>query len=107
MEQILMILVFAITAAVCLKGFAAANTISLKQERMHQAVVLAQNAAETLKATCGDYEALDSIVQEDDYFVLTATPNDTSTPFLGSADIQVYYDRELLFRITTAWQEVP
>ena len=106
MEQVIMILVFAITAALCLKGFAAANTLSLQQERKNAAVILAQNAAETLKATGGDYEALANVDRDDDALTLKATPKDTDNPFLGAADIKVFYEEELLLQISAAWQEV-
>ena len=56
MEQMIMILVFALTAALCLKAFVQADRISLKTERQTQASFLAQNAAETMKACRGDLE---------------------------------------------------
>ena len=103
MEQLIMILVFAITAALCLQGFAAANKMSLRQERTSQAVILAQNAAEILKATCGDYEALSEMP---DSYHLTVNPIETADPFLSSANIQIFFEDEMLFEITVAWQEV-
>ena len=106
MEQILMLLVFAITAALCLQGFAAANKISLQKARLGEAVLLAQNAAEILKATSGDYEALADIPLADNAFFLSVTPQNATTPYLGTANIQIYYETEFLFQITVAWQEV-
>ena len=50
MEQLIMILVFALTASLCLQGFSLADRMSRRHEAREQAVVLAQNTAETLKA---------------------------------------------------------
>ena len=53
MEQLVMILVFALAAALCLQIFAKADAISQETARRDRAVVLARNAAELLKATGG------------------------------------------------------
>ena len=55
MEQLIMILVFALSAALCLQGFALADHLSRQQKSREKAVVIAQNIAETLKAFSGDY----------------------------------------------------
>lgn len=113
MEQLIMILVFAMTAALCLQGFSATNKMSQRQEQMSRAVVLAQNAAETLKGTGGDYEALakmtdtvyNDLTNAEPYY-LTVTPMETADPLLGSACVQVFFEEELIFEISVAWQEV-
>ena len=62
-EQLIMILVFALTAALCLRGFAYADGLSEQIYQQEQAAVLAQSAAETLKAekeirqACSFYDA--------------------------------------------------
>lgn len=48
-EQMVMLLVFALAAAVCLRMFALSNTLSGKYETTDRAVLAAQNAAEMLK----------------------------------------------------------
>ena len=50
MEQAIMILVFALAAALCLRTFVWADGYSARQQARDQAVTVAQNAAETLKA---------------------------------------------------------
>ena len=57
MEQLIMVLVFALTAALCLQGFSLADRFSNHQEAQAKAVVMAQNAAEMLKYTHGDFVA--------------------------------------------------
>ena len=56
MEQLVMILVFALAAALCLKAFVWADRASRDNELRTQAVFLAQNAAETVKACRGDFD---------------------------------------------------
>ena len=50
MEQLVMILVFALAAALCLGVFARADAMSRQLARRDEAVILARNAAELLKA---------------------------------------------------------
>ncbi len=55
-ELMISFLVFAVTAAVCVRIFAGAHQISRQSEELSQAVVFAQNAAESLKSSRGDLE---------------------------------------------------
>lgn len=117
MEQLVMILVFALAATMCIQGFVLANRISANQEARAQAVIPAQNTAELLKQTAGDYEEVAQIMSgtwdgqrltipaHGDAVVLV-TPLETAQELLGSAQIQVVENEEILFEITTAWQEV-
>ena len=50
MEQLVMILVFALAAALCLQVFVFADQTSERNEKTDQAVLLCQNAAEAIKA---------------------------------------------------------
>lgn len=50
MEQLVMILVFALCAALCLQCFVAADEISRETALRDRAVLLAQNTAECMKA---------------------------------------------------------
>ena len=50
MEQLVMILVFALCAALCLECFITADRISKETSLRDEAVLLAQNTAECLKA---------------------------------------------------------
>lgn len=57
MEQAVMVLVFALAAALCVQAFALAGTMSRKNETRDRALQQAQNAVETLKSTHGDYQS--------------------------------------------------
>ena len=109
MEQLLMVLVFSLAAALCLQGFVLANRISSRMETRNQAVTLAQNAAEAVKYHSGDLEqAVEQLAYEwngQDSLRLEITPTDSETPFLGTARIRVFQDAEVIFEITAAWQE--
>ena len=127
LEQIIMILVFALTAAFCLQGFILSDQISRRQEMQTQAVLIAQNTAETLKNTAGDFSEsasrLGGVATEHGWsipydaswktltaldtatYVLEITKLDSGTPNLGSAQIQLLHAEDILFEITTAWQE--
>lgn len=103
MEQLVMILVFALAAALCLQVFAKAEDISRETARRDLAVVLARNAAELLKATNGDVEAAEALGRED--YRVTVVPKEAPLPGLVRAEIQVFFGENLLFSLDTGWQE--
>lgn len=127
MEQLIMVLIFSLTAAICMQGFATSDRISRRQEARDQAVIHVQNTAELLKLHAGDYsavaDALDLVSAKDCWYLpfdsrwqpqtdlqnarylLEITPEATDSKLLGSASVSVYTGDDLLFRITTAWQE--
>lgn len=115
MEQLIMILVFALAAALCLQGFAAADRISKRQEILSEAVVITQNTADVLKSSFGDYEFAADIlggtvtdnglqIDKEDY-ILVATSVVDSNDFLSSSHIQIIYEDETIFEVTASWQE--
>lgn len=53
MEQLIMVLVFALAAALCLQMFALSDRISREKEAQDHMVILAQNVAELVKHTGG------------------------------------------------------
>lgn len=64
MEQLIMVLVFALAAALCIQAFAASNRISQKAADMDRAVQLAQSAAEIMKNRGGDIAQAQSAAME-------------------------------------------
>lgn len=63
MEQIIMILVFALAAAVCLQAFVYSDTLSKQGERRDLAVNRAQEVAEYCKAQGGDLDQVSAMMQ--------------------------------------------
>ena len=115
-EQMIMILIFALAAAFCLKGFAAASRISKRQAVLTEAVGTVQNTAEILKSSHGDFELASELlngsltaeglqIPADDYVVIVHTAA-KEHDFLSSAKIEVMYDAETLYELTVSWQEV-
>ena len=54
MEQMIMLLVFAFAAALCLQAFVKSDNISRRSEARDRAATLCQNIAETIRANGGD-----------------------------------------------------
>ena len=105
MEQLVMVLVFALAAALCLSAFVKADQISRETVRRDEAVLLAQNAAQVLKATSGDLQ-LAAAAAEDSGYRLEIRQTDSGTNLLGQAEIRVWQEDELIFSLRTGWQEV-
>ena len=63
MEQVIMVLVFALAAALCLQVFVLSDQMSEKNRDTDRAVLLAQNTAEMIKA-CGGVEEAAEAVEE-------------------------------------------
>lgn len=115
-EQLIMTLVFALAAAVCLQIFVKADSISRQTERLGQVQVLAQNGAEAIKAADGDLAqaakllgaSLDeqTLLLEKEDLVLTVSVIPSSVAGLGQAQITVSYEDVPLLELVTGWQEV-
>ena len=104
MEQLVMILVFAVAAALCLQVFAKAKEISVETSRRDQAVILGRNAAQLLKATAGDEISAENLSR--DGYVIQVTRKPHRQEGLAEAEIQVLFEEQLLFCLETGWQEV-
>lgn len=126
-EQVIMLLVFALAAALCLQAFTAANQSSKAYAARDRAATQAQSTAEALKHTGGDYEEAAQLMggflrdgsltvcydenwQLSDApeitYVVTAPPADASQPFLAQTTVTVYDDaeQETLFSLPVSWQ---
>lgn len=125
-EQLIMLLVFALAAALCLRAFAWADQESLRGEARDRAVLTAELAAETLKHHKGDFAAAAAdlggnwdgevwsigfdgqwLPAEDAVYTLRASQITDDLAYLGRAEITVSdADGTCLFRLPIAWQEV-
>ncbi len=103
MEQLVMLLVFAIAAALCLGVFVRANQISEELTRRDEAVILAQNAAELLKST-GDLQQAQEHSSGD--FTIVIQEEDPGITGLRQANIVIFYENSEVFALRTGWQEV-
>lgn len=103
MEQLVMLLVFALAAALCLGIFVRADGISRQSDRRDEAVRIAQNAAEVLKHT-GDADLAKSLAEGS--FSLEIRQENAGIPGLQQARVLVFYENEEVFSLQTGWQEV-
>ena len=129
MEQVVMVLVFALAAALCLQVFVLSDQMSEKNRDTDRAVLLAQNTAEMIKACGGVEEAAEAVGgtvrqtmwssyyyedltpapdAESGYYHVDVLPGNSGVEGLGQAAVEVFrWDgNEGLFALTVAWQEV-
>ena len=115
-EQLIMTLVFALAAAVCLQIFVKADSISRQTERLGQAQVLAQNGAEAIKAADGDLAQAAALLGgtaengtwtlEKDTLLLTVSEIPSPVTGLGQAQVRVSYENTSILELVVGWQEV-
>lgn len=125
MELAILVLVFAVAAAVCVRAFVYAGTESKRNAEIDRAVVLCEDAASVLKTVSGDREALPHMLDgrwsDDSTFVVEYADNWSvketggtyrmiielkgGKAYLGSARIHVEKEDEELYAISVAWQE--
>lgn len=124
MEQLVMLLILALCAAICVTVFVHAHRINRQAEDLDTAVILCRNGAEVIKSCRGDpaaaaaalgAELTDELLQVRYNAALQADPEgcyilkislNRSDPFIGYADITVTRENHTIFTLTTAWQEV-
>ncbi len=125
LELVIMLLVFSVAAAMCVRAFAWADEHSRLSANEDMALLQAQNAAQALKAACGDYAQAarccggqwDKIwqihydeawcmVPSEAAFLLQVQPVDSENALLGKARLTVT-DPEgtVLAELTVCWQE--
>ena len=124
MEQMVMLLVFALAAALCMQAFVKSDQLSQQIVDRDQAVSLCQNAAEAIQASRGDFAQAAKLLGADslmvDYakdwtpaedtmrYTLGVTRLEEDQPGLGRAAVWLRDEQEEteLFRLEAAWQEV-
>lgn len=110
MEQLVMVLVFALAAAICLRIFVYAEGISKRNEALATAALLAQNTAEELKMSRGeallDWEDGEACMYTERDGLRMEVQESASVDGLREVCLRVFDQAELLFEIPVAWQEV-
>lgn len=104
MEQLVMLLVFALAAALCLGVFVRADHISEETQQRDQAVILACNAAELLKSI-GDPEKVLELVETGE-FAMKILEENSGIAGMRQAKIVISRDHAEVFSLQTGWQEV-
>lgn len=116
-ELALLVAVFAVAAAVCLRLFAWADTTAKEDARRDTALLHAQNAAQEIKRSQGDLEQAAQRMggevkaglwelQLEDGALLRAESWETECDYLGMARITVLgSDGSVLAQLDACWQE--
>ena len=116
MEQIIMILVFALAAAVCLQAFVYSNNLSVKGEQENNAASHAQEVAEYCKMYAGNLDEVQKELagewtrdglrvsyEEDQMTVVLAVTEEND--WLAKARVCVLdKNRKEIYSLDTAWQ---
>lgn len=101
-ELIIMIAVFALAAALCLRAFVWADLKSADNQERDRAVILAQSTAETIKAQ----HHAEASVTEQDGFIVTVSLQETDNDLLGAAVVAVAdEENNTLVELNVKWQE--
>ena len=108
-----MILVFALAAALCLQAFVLSNSLSEQGQARDQAVVLCENAAETVKigpqeSFVAYYDEAWQQAQAPSVYRLEVNglPQELETLCQAKARVLREADGEELYSLGYAWQEV-
>jgi len=127
MEQMVMLLVFALAAALCVQAFTKSGEISKRVEARDRAATLCQSVAEVVRnggeepetalaeaAKKFGYRFEDGVLRADydgdwnmgadGVYHLTAQAVPTEIPGLYSAHVAMEHEGGTLFEITVAWQ---
>lgn len=129
MEQVIMVFVFALAAALCVQVFVYARTMSVNMERRDQAMVVCQSIAETAKVYAGRVgemcKSLDAGEGENELFLFydeewkTVKADDANacykvwfrvlekSEFCGEGEVVALTlaDETEIFSLEIAWQE--
>lgn len=116
MEQIIMILVFALTAAVCLQAFVYSNNLSEEGDKENLAASHAQEVVETCKMYSGDLDQVQlklsgertengiRVFYEEDHMTVVLEITEQSD-WLARAKVSVQDEKDQeIFSVDTAWQ---
>lgn len=127
LELVIMLLVFLLAAALCLRAFVWADIRSAEGKNEDMALLQAQNAAEAIKASGGDFAAAAKLLGgqwngrtlqldfdenwkttvQNGVFLLQAGMTENDTNYLGSGSVKILDQRgNPLAQLDICWQEV-
>lgn len=115
MEQIIMILVFALAAAICIRAFVYADQLSRKGEQRLLAAEEAQKVAEYVKNAGGDLEVACGVLSGErtsDGLVVSVPEKGMevslrlteNTEYLQRARVEVRQKDDMIYDLDVAWQ---
>ena len=106
-ELVIMVLIFALAAALCLQAFVWSHQQSETMALRDEAVLAVQNGAELIKSSKGDAEVVKEVNAGDfNGFSLRAEELDVNTPGLGTAAVTATAkDGSEIFSLQIYWQK--
>lgn len=118
-EQIIMILIFAVSAAICLKSFVYSEKLSENVQSQDNAILCVSNVAEVIKNSSGDFnqasakfggEIENGVLQInfsefENTVEVKARKKDSGIPRLGKAEVIAFIKSEEKAVIEICWQE--
>ena len=116
-EQLIMILVFAVASIICVQGFVYANRLSQNSERKEIALEHIQEVTEYCKAKVGDWEQICDVlpgkitengiqVMFEDEIKVVVTKKEDGNKYLQKAEIVAYEkDGDKICGMDIAWQK--
>ena len=115
-EITVMLLVFALAAALCMVSFARIENGVRENTCRDRAIVEMQNAGEVLRHCGGDFAAAadrhggiwdgQRWLLDFGEYQICVKPESTGVPLLGGARLEAIYRGEILFAMDLRWQEV-
>ena len=125
-ELTVMLAVFALVSALCLKAFLWADTVSAHQADRDRAMLEVQNAAELMKHHAGDggaaarifggvwdgetwvilYDENWSLIEDMHAYSVRVRGTDSGLPYLGRAEVTAFRGDVPLAKLEVCWQEV-
>lgn len=117
-ELTVMVLIFAVSAALCLQAFVWSDVRSSETAERDSAILHGETVAEVIKSCRGDFDAAAGMLDGENaegvlrvYFdgelCAQACFAETENPLLGMAEITVADEAgQELFALTVCWQEV-
>ena len=126
MEQVIMVLVFALAAALCMRAFVLSDSISRACEERDRALPALQTVAEILKLCRGDLSRTEDTAEnvlsnvdvvtertevwesiDGDALRIGIVPVESGSALMGCADLVAVNGKgETVLTLTVAWQEV-
>lgn len=116
MEQVIMLLVLAVAATVCLQVFTQAHHKAHHNTLQDQSLQQLENTAQVLKHTRGDLDRLclelggshtdGQWILDTEAYTLTAVLKEAPTPLLGIAELSAVTQQGVISTLTVSWQEV-
>jgi len=115
-EQVIMLLVLAVAATVCLQVFAQAHHKAHHNTLQDQSLQQLENTAQVLKHTKGDLDRLclelggshtdGQWILDTEAYTLTAVLIEDNTPLLGTAELSAVTQEGVISSLSVSWQEV-